>query len=474
MASLLFLIPLFLLLLLNLPIKKVMRASAFWLAFFFLVFQLVSSLFPRIILAEPALRGFSSIFNFSFTVDALTRMLLLSIGIVSFSVLILLRGVSTNLEKRFNYINVLLIAVAGMNGIVLVKDIFSLYVFLEVTAVSTFILISFKKHKVNLEGALKYLVFSSVATIMMLASIALTILFTGDTSFASIHNAIAINHANPLMQFVIALYICGFMIKSGLFPFHGWLPDAYMAAPDTASILLAGIVTKAVGVYPLIRLVYSVIGFSGPIKDVLLFFGALSAVAGAFAALTQTDMKRMLAYSSISQVGYIILSFGCGTILGMAASIFHFFNHSIFKSILFANAAAVYDKTSTYDMDELGGLAQKMPVTGITSALACLSVSGIPPLSGFWSKVMIVIALWMSGNRFYAVIAVLTSIVTLAYMLTLQRKIFFGNTVKGLENISEAAIGIILPAVFLTVIMIIISLAFPLFIGTYLIPTGGM
>ena len=251
-------------------------------------------------------------------------------------------------------------------------------------------------------------------------------------------------------------------------PFHGWLPDAYSSAPPAISVLLAGILTKVCGVYTLIRLVGSVFAFSAAVNALLLFVGAISILVGALAALGQTDFKRMLAYSSISQVGYIILALGSGTSLGIIGAVFHLFNHSMFKSLLFVNSAAVGSQLGTTDMDRMGGLSYKMPVTAATSVVGFLSASGIPPLAGFWSKLIIVIALWNAGWRAYAILAVLASVITLAYFLTMQRKVFFGKLKEGLEDIKEVNFGFSLVSIMLALITIGVGLFFPvLFVSVF-------
>jgi len=272
----------------------------------------------------------------------------------------------------------------------------------------------------------------------------------------------------------MSLFLCAAFIKSGLMPFHGWLPDAYSAAPSSVSVLLAGIVTKTVGIYTVIRIVESIFGFGAPIKNLLLLIGTISIVLGALAALGQSDFKRMLAYSSISQVGYIILGLGCGSALGLAGAVFHLFNHAMFKSLLFVNSAAVESQTGTKNMDELSGLAKKMPVTGVTSVLASLSAAGIPPLAGFWSKLIIIIALWMSGFYVYAAIAVLASVLTLAYLLSMQRRVFFGILGEGLVNIKEAGFCMTFPALVLAIIIVGVGIFFPLMFNTFILPVHSI
>ncbi len=308
---------------------------------------------------------------------------------------------------------------------------------------------------------------------MMLLAISILLLASGGTSFETVANAVKNSGSNPLVMFAVGIFICGLFIKGGLVPFHGWLPAAYSAAPPAASILLAGIATKASGIYALIRLVTSVFTGNTSINDILLFVGVVSILVGAFAALGQNDFKKMLAYSSISQVGYIILGLGCATNLGIIGAVFHLFNHSIFKSLLFVNSAAVEKQSGTTDMNKLGGLGERMPVTSITSLIAFLSTAGVPPLAGFWSKLIIVIALWQKGLHVYAIIAVLASILTLAYLLVMQRKVFFGILANGLQDVKEAGFGIVLPASVLAAITIGVGVSFPLMFNGVLMPISN-
>ncbi|MFA6431955.1 MAG: proton-conducting transporter membrane subunit, partial [Candidatus Margulisiibacteriota bacterium] len=305
-----------------------------------------------------------------------------------------------------------------------------------------------------------YLVLSVVASVLMLTGIALFLITAGNTSFPAIKHVIESGSGGFLVKAGIAFFISGLFIKGGMVPFHGWLPDAYTSAPAPVSVFLAGIVTKASGLFALVKLCTFVFGFSLPVKEALMFVGTASIVVGALAALGQKNMKRMLAYSSISQMGYIVLSLGTGTKLGILAAMFHFFNHAIFKAQLFANSAAVEEQVATRNMDEMGGLGAKMPVTATTSIIAMLSTCGIPPLAGFWSKLLIVIALWVSGYHLYAGIAILASVITLAYFLSLQRRVFFGKVATAMEGVKEASFGLLFPALFLAGINIFVGLMF--------------
>ena len=378
MPALLILVPLLAVIIFNLLFGSAIRKIAFWSAAAVFIFQTLAVILHHQFFYNPLFERINYFFKVSFLVDSLTLIMLFCIGVICLASLFVGRYTISDAKQRFTFTNLLLLSFIGMDGIVMTKDIFSLYVFLEITAVSAFILIAFRKGRPALEGAFKYIILSAVATILMLSAIALLLFTSGSTSFSVLHGALAyFPHSNYIVVFAVGVFICGLFIKGGLMPFHGWLPDAYSSAPPAISVLLAGILTKVCGVYTLIRLVASVFPFSRAINSLLLFIGMISILAGALAALGQKDFKRMLAYSSISQVGYIILALGSGTSLGIIGAVFHLFNHSMFKSLLFVNSAAVGSQVGTTEMDKMGGLSYKMPVTAATSVIGFLSASGI-------------------------------------------------------------------------------------------------
>ncbi|MFA5095989.1 MAG: proton-conducting transporter membrane subunit [Candidatus Omnitrophota bacterium] len=474
MVSLLILVPFFAAIFLNAPLKALREKLAFGAALVLFLGQMLLMIFPKAGSWTAHAAVLDNLLRFPLKMDALSTVLLFCIGaVLSAALLLSLRAIPQD-DRRLNFISVLLLMQAGMNGVVLVADLFSLYVFLEIVAVSSFILIAFDKHIHAFEAAFKYLVMSVVASALMLSSIAMILLVSGDTSFPGISAALQGSPDSLLIASAVGIFICAAFIKSGLMPFHGWLPDAYSAAPAPVSVLLAGVVTKTVGIYTLLRIVVFVFGFTLPLKNILLIVGALSALAGALAALAQTDFKRMLAYSSISQMGYIILGLGSGTPLGVLGAVFHLFNHAIFKSLLFSNSAAIESRAGIRNIQEMSGLGSRMPWTALTCAVGSLSTAGMPPLAGFWSKLLIIIALWMSGNYAYAVIAILASLLTLAYFLYLQRNVFFGKAKEAFNKIEEAEFVILLPAVVFSAITFVVGVAFPWIWNTLLLRLPGI
>ena len=419
----------------------------------------------------------------------LSLVVLLCIGIVMFVTFLIGRQTIEDPRQRSLFYSLLLVAMAGMNGTVLLTDLFTLYVFIEVISVGSFVLIALDRGLGALEGAFGYLVLSAVATVLMISSVALLLLLSGGTSFAAIGAGLAAAHGSLLARGAVGLFVCGLMIKAGLVPFHGWLPSAYAQAPAAVSVFLAGIATKVAGVYALIRVMTTVFAGETSLGQITMILAAVSIVVGALAALKQSDFKRMLAYSSISQVGYIILGLGCymaipadsadrGMLaarnLALAGAIFHLFNHAIFKSLLFVNAASLQQRLGTTDMNRMQGVGGRMPVTGVTSIIAMLSTAGVPPLAGFWSKLIIVLALWKAGFHGFAAVAVLASVLTLAYFLGMQRRVFFGKLNEEFARIRESGPGLVVAAVLLAAITLGVGLLFPYFLGTFVLPSGSI
>ncbi len=396
------------------------------------------------------------------SIDGLSAVVLMVIALVTLVTIVYSAGVPIGRRSGFNAL--VLLAVTGMNGLVMATDIFSMYVFIEIVSISSFILIVYNMDEIGTEVSFKYMMLSAVATFFLLFGIATLFAITGDVSFHGL--AEGLRSGTPLVQFGLGLILFALAVKAGLMPFHGWLPDAYTGAPTSVSILLAGIVTKVAGVYTLMRIIIAVFGFSTSFSNLIMILGSISMTLAAFMALGQKDFKRMLAFSSISQIGYILMSFATGTTIGLIGAIFHFINHAVFKSLLFLNAGAVENATGTRKLDDLGGLAAKMPITGITSIIGLLSAAGIPPLAGFWSKVLIIIALWSSGYKFFAMLALFTSVVTLAYLLYLQRQVFFGKVREGLEGVKEVTPYLYGPAILMALLAVAGGVFYPVVIRT--------
>ncbi|MGC8728170.1 MAG: complex I subunit 5 family protein, partial [Elusimicrobiales bacterium] len=348
--------------------------------------------------------------------------------------------------------------VSAMCSLVMSRDFFTLYIFMEAISVCSFALITSSNSKNSIEASIKYFFLTFPASVLIIFGISILMLNYGSFDF----DTIKFTNINFLTVIALSMIIIGFLIKSGIAPFHFWTPDVYQGSYSPISAYLAGIVTKIGGIYAIIKIsqiLYNS-GATYKISALLLFTGMLSVLIGAFGAMVQKDFKRMLAYSSISQMGYIILATATFSPLGIFAAVFHLVNHATFKTVLFLNSACVEKNTGTTNMEELKGLEKKMPYTSWTSVIALLSTAGVPPLSGFWSKVLIIIALWQNGNKYYAVIALIASILTLAYFMIMQKKVFFGKLPEKLTEVKEAKFQLLIPVITISIIIILSGIFF--------------
>ena len=367
---------------------------------------------------------------------------------------------SSRYKARYYFFFLML--VAGLNGVILSGDLFNAFVFMELSLIASYVLASFGLDSENFEASFKYAVMGSVSSILILFAIALIYSKTSSLSYAAIAESQLRYGAPGFFTLLIVLITVGFGVKVTLVPFHAWVPDAYSSAPSPVSALYSGAVSKVLGIYMVLRLFFNVIGTTPAILNLTASLGVLSIIVGVTLALYQWDFKRLLSYHSISQIGYIMLGIGLGTPLGLLGALFHLLNHTVFKSLLFLNAGSVERATGKRNLHDLGGLAKKLPVTGSTSMVASLSISGVPPFNGFWSKFLIILACINAHSYWFALFAALGSILTLASFLKIQRYVFHGYLRDAFAGIKESPL-------FMTIPMIILALLC-IFMGILLLP----
>jgi multicomponent Na+:H+ antiporter subunit D len=361
--------------------------------------------------------------------------------------------------------------IAGMNGVVISGDLFNIFVFLEISVISSYALVAFGVEKNELEASFKYQVLGGLASFLVLFGIGFIYWKTKTLNIADIKEAFSNGYDKTYYLFVQILILSGFGLKAAIVPFHAWLPDAHSSAPSPISAMLSGVLIKAVGIYVIFRLFFNMFAASEGMAILITTLGTLSMVIGVFLAIGQCDIKRLLAYSSISQIGYVVLSVGIGMILvsrglkpevaalAIAGGIFHLINHAVFKSLLFLNAGAIEYTIGTRDLKEMGGLARSMPATSATSFVASMSISGIPPFNGFFSKLMIIIAAIMAKFYLLAALAVIVSIITLAIFLKFQRYAFYNKSdVRKNQQIKEVPFPMVFSMVVLSIICVLLSL----------------
>ena len=376
-------------------------------------------------------------FGISLVLDGLSSFMLVTVNLISLLVAIYSISYMRQYTDKPKFFTLFSLMVCGMNGIIITGDLFNLFVFLEIASISSYALVAFGTEAEELEASFKYAVMGSVASSFIFVGIAFLYSFTSTLNMADMARVLSIKPNSYLVPFVGVLFLMGFGLKSALVPFHAWLPDAHPSAPASISAMLSGILIKTLGVYALIRIFFNIIGSTQNYLSILMFLGALSLLVAVILALSQWDLKRLLAYHSISQIGYIVLGIGLGTPLGILGGLFHLFNHSVFKSLLFLNSGAVDYAAGTRDLKETGGLAKVMPVTSGTNLIASMSIAGIPPFNGFFSKLLIIIACVQKGHIGYAICAVIGSILTLASFMKVQKYAFLGELKDKFKNIKE-------------------------------------
>ena len=414
--------------------------------------------------------GWSIPLGINMVLDGLSSLMLLAVAVVGAVAMLFSIRYMEQYTAKAKYMSLFLLMVAGMNGVVLSGDIFNVFVFLEIASIASYALVGFGCEHEELEASFKYMVLGSIASAFILFGVALVYGNTGSLNMAYIALAIRELGMNPGLAFALSLFVAGFGLKAALVPFHAWLPDAHPSAPAPISAMLSGVLIKALGIYALARLVFNVFGVSVPVAWVLIALGVLSMVVGVFLAVGQWDFKRLLAYHSISQMGYVVLGLGLGALilaqqgdplwasLAILGGLFHLINHAVFKSLLFLTSGSVEMATGTRYLKEMGGLIDRMPYTRTSCTVASASIAGVPPFNGFWSKLLLVIAAVQAGFFWLAAVTVLVSLVTLLSFLKVQRYVFLGELPEDLGETREASGSMVLAMGSLAALCLLMSL----------------
>lgn len=373
-------------------------------------------------------------------------------------------------ERRLSFFYFLLLWFLGtMAWAAVTNNIIMLWVAVEATTLTSGLLVAFFWDRRALEAGYKYL---------MLLTIGITFaLFGCVVVYAAAHanaglggrEALLISEVQSAAGLIpprtallaVALLVIGFGTKAGFAPFHPWLPDAHAEAPTPVSVLLSGVMIK-VALYALARTVC--IFFPG-IPQLTVFavaLGAFTMVLGVVLALVQDDLKRLLAYSSVSQMGYVLAGVGLGTYLGYYGGFFHLLNHAIFKALLFMSVGAVLYATGARKVSELGGLARRMPVTSTCFLVGSLAIAGFPPFNGFMSKLTVYLALAGSGLWWAVVVAVLASILTMVALIRPAFRVFWAAPpadAEQLVHVREVPITVWAPMVILALACLVLGVA---------------
>ncbi|MCM1083134.1 MAG: sodium:proton antiporter [Clostridium sp.] len=376
-------------------------------------------------------------------------------------------------KKRNLYYIMVDLLLAALLAMIYTNDLFTGYVFIEIMTISACALIMSRDNGHCLVSAMKYMIMSLIGSGLILLGLSMLYDLTGHLLMSNIKEAIAASVAvgdyELPLTITVGLLCVGIAIKSALFPFHSWLPDAYGYSTATSSALLSSLISKGY-IFLLIKIMYRVIGMdvivSSKIGNVFFVFGVIGMIAGSVRAIAQTDVRQMIAYSSVAQIGYIYMGMGLGTELGMMAAVFHIFAHSSAKSMMFIAADGLsYVSNDSREFRDLGGSAIKNPIAGATFTVGACSMIGIPMLAGFISKVCFADAA-INASTVKLVIVMLA----LAFSTLLNAVYFMRAIISIYRPVKDEDKAVIYKADPLFIAACIIFVALNVFLGTHAQP----
>ncbi len=325
-------------------------------------------------------------------------------------------------EAAKKYFIFLMLLVAGSVGIVITGDIFNQFVFIEIVGISAYALTAFYTGRNSAEAALKYLIMGSLSASALLIAIIIIYSQLGTLNMADI--AANIDNMNPYYRVIAMIFfIIGIGVEAEIFPLNGWAPDAYTEAPGPVGGAFSGIVVKA-GIYAMVRMMFTLFNVSGPMK-ILIVIGLITLIVAETSALRQDKLKRMLAYSSIGQMGLVLVAFGMGTQAGVFAALFLMLNHAIIKPLLFLSGSYLTFNTTEKYIKQITGMGKMMPVVSVLFAIGALSIAGLPPFSGFWSKLSVLTAAADDNMMLIIALVLIISVVEIVYYFRVINRLFF-------------------------------------------------
>jgi len=413
-----------------------------------------------------------------YVLDSLSAFVALIVNFVAFVVLCHAGGLKGREipGKSVPYYSLVLLFLCGANGIIMTGDLFNLYVFLEIFALAGYGLIGIGEKQAPV-AAFRYLIMGTVGASFYLLGLGFLYIVTGSLNMADVRNILPLVQGNPAIAAALSLMVIGIGIKMAIFPLHGWLPDAYTYAPSTTSALVAPIGTK-VAAYVIIRILFFVFDIkfitqTWPITDLIAWLAAIGIIYGSVMAMAQNELKRMLAYSSIAQIGYIGLGIGLANPLGYIGAVLHILNHAFMKGALFLVAANLRNNSGHSNILKLdASYRNKLPWSMAAFTLAALSMIGLPPTAGFFSKWYLALGAIDKGNWVFLAVILISSLLNAVYFFRILEKVYLvpspsqtaaenipsETNKRGGSLIGEEKYSLLIPAVALSFSLLLLGL----------------
>lgn len=398
------------------------------------------------------LGGWEPPWGIEYRLDLLSAYVLLIVtGVASLVMVFARQSVEHEIpgDRIARFYAMLLLVFAGLAGITVTGDAFNLFVFLEISSIASYAAISMGRDRRALSAAFQYLVMGTIGATFILIGIGFLYMMTGTLNMLDLAARLPEVSDTRTVRSGFAFLTVGIGLKLAMFPLHLWLPNAYAFAPSTVSAFLAATATK-VALYALLRFVFEIFGVQFALVDmplnlILIVLGLAGILSGSLVAVFQRNVKRMLAYSSIAQIGYMVLGIGLASATGLTATVLHLFNHALMKAALFFAVGAVAYRIGAVTLADFAGLARRMPWTMAAIVLAGLSLIGVPATAGFISKWYLVLATIEQGLWPLTILVLLGSLLALVYVWKLVEAAYFKAPPAGAGAVSEAPLSMLVP-----------------------------
>jgi multicomponent Na+:H+ antiporter subunit D len=378
------------------------------------------------------------------------------------------RSVESELPDRVGlFWSLYLLLVTGLLGIILTGDMFNLFVLIEVASLTSYSLIAIGKGRATL-ASFRYLIIGTIGAIFYLIGVGYLYIMTGSLNMEDLRILLPPLYSTPAVQVAFVFILIGFGIKIALFPMHAWQPDAYTYAPSAVSIIISTAMAKT-STYALIRIIFSVFTLEFitdflPLFDILCWIAATAIIVGSIVAMVQNNLKKMLAYSSIANVGYIVLAIGLApfTPFGLTPALMHILNHAVIKGCMFMAACAFIYKLDLWDIRKFEGLGRKMPYTCFALILAALAMIGMPPSAGFITKWYLILAALDAKKYLFVAVIFFSTLLMIIYFWRVVEIMYIRAAPSSGETsaipVDEAPLSMLIPTLTLGVLTFVIGI----------------
>jgi multicomponent Na+:H+ antiporter subunit D len=399
-----------------------------------------------------ALGGWAAPWGIEYRIDYLNSYLLLLVSAMGAIVLVASQssiGGELPRNRHILFYTAYLLCLTGLLGILCTGDAFNVFVFLEISSLSSYTLISLGNDRRALTASYQYLIMGTIGATFIIIGVGLMYMMTGTLNMYDLAQRLPEVHNSKTVLSAIGFFIVGVCLKLALFPLHLWLPNAYAFAPSIATAFLAATSTK-VAVYVLIRFIFSVVGpeFANtvlPLQEIFVVLGVSGIFATSISAIYQLNIKRLFAYSSVAQIGYMILALAIGTPLGLTATLLHLFNHALMKAALFLAIGGVVYRVGSAQLSHFAGLGRQMPWTMAAVVAGGLSLIGVPLTVGFVSKWYLVLALLENGWWPLTILVLISSLLAVIYVWRIVEWVYFSSPRIMIDEVKDPPLGQLVP-----------------------------